>query len=62
MRTQAPRGITIVIAGILIVIGIAGTFLHLLPSVAGYPGTTLGVVAYVVATLVMLAGAFFRGL
>lgn len=50
------------IAVILTVIGIAGTFLHLLPNVAGYPGTTLGVVAYVAATLVMLAGVFFRGL
>ncbi|MEO8625569.1 MAG: hypothetical protein ABI452_02610 [Candidatus Limnocylindrales bacterium] len=62
MRTQSPRGRTIVIAVILTVIGIAGTFLHLLPNVAGYPGTTLGVVAYVAATLVMLAGVFFRGL
>ncbi len=62
MRSQAPRGLTIVIAAILIVIGVAGTFLHLLPSVAGYPGTTIGVVAYVVATVVMLAGVLFRGL
>lgn len=62
MRTQAPRGMTIVVAGILVVVGIAGTFLHLLPSVAGYPGTTVGVVAYVVATVVMVAGVFIRGL
>ncbi|MDL2334759.1 MAG: hypothetical protein QFC55_01840 [Chloroflexota bacterium] len=62
MRTQAPRGMTIVVAGILVVVGIAGTFLHLLPSVAGYPGATLGVVAYVVATVVMVAGVFIRGL
>lgn len=62
MRTHAPRGMTIVIAGILVVIGIAGTFLHLLPSVAGYPGSTLGVIAYVAATVVMLAGVFVRGL
>jgi hypothetical protein len=62
MEQHAPRGITIVIAVILVVIGIAGTFLNLLPTVAGYPGTTLGVVAYVAATVVMLAGIFIRGL
>lgn len=62
MRTQSPRGLTIVVAAILTVIGFAGTFLHMLPSVAGYPGTTLGVVAYVAATIVMLAGVLFRGL
>jgi hypothetical protein len=62
MEQHAPRGITIVIAVILAVIGIAGTFLNLLPSVGGYAGTTVGVVAYVLATIVMLAGIFIRGL
>ncbi len=62
MRTQAPRGVTIVVAVILTLIGVAGTFLHLLPAVAGYPGTTLGVFAFVAATIVMLAGVLFRGL
>ena len=62
MRQGAPRAGTIVVAAILLIAGVAGTFLHLLPSVAGYPGTTWGVVAYVAATLVMLAGVFVRGL
>ena len=62
MRAHAPRGMTIVIGAILLIVGVAGTFLHLLPSFAGYPGTTWGVVAYVAATLVMLAGVFVRGL
>jgi uncharacterized membrane protein YhhN len=62
MEQHAPRGITIVIAVILVVIGITGTFLNLLPSVGGYAGTTVGVVAYVLATIVMLAGIFIRGL
>ncbi|MEP7361036.1 MAG: hypothetical protein ABI744_05585 [Chloroflexota bacterium] len=53
---------TIVIAAILLVVGIAGTFLNLLPGFAGYAGTTWGVVAYVVATVVMLAGVYARGL
>ena len=62
MKTQAPRSTTIVIAAILVVIGVAGTFLHALPNVGGYAGTTVGVVAYVLATIVMLAGVFIRGL
>jgi uncharacterized membrane protein YhhN len=62
MRQHAPRGTTIVIAAVLLIVGIVGTFLNLLPAVAGYPGTTFGVVAYIAATLVMLAGVFFRGL
>jgi len=62
MNQHAPRGITIVIALILVVIGIAGTFLNLLPNIGGYAGTTMGVVAYVLATIVMLAGVFIRGL
>jgi uncharacterized membrane protein YhhN len=62
MQQHAPRGITIVIAVILVVVGIAGTFLNLLPNLGGYAGTTVGVVAYVLATIVMLAGIFIRGL
>jgi hypothetical protein len=62
MRQHAPRGVTIIVAAILVVIGIAGTFLHLIPDVAGYPGTSVGAAAYAAATLVMLAGIFIRGL
>ena len=62
MEQHAPRSTTIVIAVILVIIGVAGTFLHMLPNVGGYPGTTVGVVAYVLATIVMLAGIFIRGL
>jgi hypothetical protein len=62
MEQHAPRNTTVVIAIILVVIGIAGTFLHLLPNVGGYPGEIAGVVAYVLATIVMLAGIFVRGL
>jgi hypothetical protein len=62
MSQHAPRTMTILLAAILVLVGITGTFLNLLPSVAGYPGTTIGVVAYVAATVVMLAGVFIRGL
>jgi uncharacterized membrane protein YhhN len=62
MSQHAPRGLTILVAVLLIVIGVAGTFLGLIPNVAGISGETIGVVAYVAATVVMLAGVFIRGL
>jgi hypothetical protein len=62
MRQHAPRGTTIILAAILALVGVAGTFLNLVPNIAGYPGTTIGVVAYVAASVVMLAGVFLRGL
>ena len=62
MRQHAPRGITILVAAILVIVGILGTFAGLIPSVAGIDGATIGIGAYVLATLVMLAGIFIRGL
>lgn len=62
MRQQAPRGVTILVAAVLVVIGIAGTFLGLIPAVAGISGVTIGVIAYAAAVIVMLAGIFIRGL
>jgi len=62
MRQQAPRGVTILIAAILVLVGVLGTFLAVIPAVAGISGVTIGIVAYVAATIVMLAGVFVRGL
>ena len=62
MRQHAPRGITIAVAAILLLVGILGTFLGLIPSIAGIDGATIGVVAYSASTLLMLAGIFVRGL
>ena len=62
MGQQAPKGITIIIAAILVVIGVVGTFLGLIPNVASIEGETIGVAAYVGASLLMLAGLFVRGL
>ena len=59
---HAPRGITMVVAAVLVVVGVLGTFLGMIPAVAGISGETIGVVAYVAATLVMLAGIYIRGL
>jgi hypothetical protein len=61
MTQQAPRGITILVAVILLLLGVVGTFLGLIPNVGGVPGATIGVAAYVASTLVMLVGVFFRG-
>jgi hypothetical protein len=62
MRQHAPRGITILVAALLVVVGVVGTFLGLIPDVAGISGELIGVGAYVAATLVILAGIFVRGL
>lgn len=59
---RAPRMGTILVAILLVIVGVAGTFLHLIPAVAGYSGSTIGVAAYVLATIVILLGIFFRGL
>lgn len=61
MRNQhAPKGITIAVAAVLVLLGIAGTFLSLIPAVAGFSGEAIGFAAYVAATVVMLAGIFTR--
>jgi hypothetical protein len=59
---KAPRGVTMAVAAVLLLVGVAGTFLALIPAVMGISGETIGVVAYVVATIVMLIGIFTRGL
>ena len=59
---KTPRGVTMAVTVVLVLVGIAGTFLSLIPAVAGVSGETIGVVAYVAATVLMLLGVFFRGL
>ena len=59
---HAPRGITIAVAVVLVLVGIAGTFLGRIPDVGGITGETIGVTSYVLATFVMLAGIYVRGL
>ena len=62
MTQHAPRGVTIAVAAVLVAIGILGTFLGLIPTIAGVPGATTGVAAYALATIVMLVGIFTRGI
>jgi hypothetical protein len=59
---RAPRNVTVGVALVLVLIGVLGTFLGLIPAVAGISGETIGIVAYVAATVVMLLGIFLRGL
>lgn len=59
---RAPRNATVLVALVLVVIGVLGTFLGLIPAIAGISGETIGIFAYVAATVVMLLGIFLRGL
>ena len=59
---KAPRGVTLALAAVLVLIGILGTFLSLIPAVAGVSGETIGIIAYVVAAILVLIGVFTRGL
>jgi hypothetical protein len=58
----APRMPTIVVALVLVLVGLLGTFGNLLPSVAGIDSATLGVWAFLAATVVLLAGIVFEGI
>ena len=59
---RAPRGGTILVSVILVIVGILGTFLGWIPDIGSADGETLGVLAYVVAAALMLIGIFTRGL
>ncbi|HWH36349.1 MAG TPA: hypothetical protein VNT28_01055 [Candidatus Limnocylindrales bacterium] len=59
---RAPRNATVLVALVLLAIGVLGTFLGLIPAIAGISGATIGILAYVAATIVMLLGIFLRGL
>jgi hypothetical protein len=61
MRSNfAPRFETIVIALIVTIVGVLGTFGKILPRIAGYDSVTLGMWCYIVATVILLAGVFFK--
>jgi hypothetical protein len=60
-RTQhAPRLETIIVALAVTLVGVLGTFGHALPTIAGASSETLGILAYVAATVILLVGVFFR--
>jgi len=51
----APTARTIIVALILIIVGLLGTYGTLLPDV-------VGIVAFIAATVVLLLGIVFRGI
>jgi hypothetical protein len=58
----APRMPTIIIALVLIVIGLLGTFVGALPPIAGIDPEVLGAWSFVVAAAVLLAGMLVEGI
>ena len=58
----APRMPTIIVALVLIVAGLFGTFGGMLPSVAGLGSESLGAWAFVAAAIVLFLGMIFEGI
>jgi hypothetical protein len=59
---RAPRGGTILVSVVLVLVGIVGTFLGWIPDIGSVDGETLGILAYVVAAGLMLIGIYTKGL
>ena len=63
MRTNfAPRMPTILVAVVLTVIGILGTFGGLLPTLGGFDSVTLGIWAFIAGFVVLMLGILFKGI
>jgi hypothetical protein len=58
----APRMPTIIVALVLMLIGLLGTFVGALPSIAGLSGDAIGAWSLVVAAVVLLLGMVFEGI
>ena len=58
----APRMPTIIVALVLIVGGLLGTFGGMLPTMAGLSSEALGAWAFVAAAIVLLLGMVFEGI
>ena len=58
----APRLPTIIVALVLMLIGLLGTFVGALPAIAGLSGETVGAWSLVVAAVVLLLGMVFEGI
>lgn len=63
MRSNfAPKFETIVVALIVTIVGVLGTFGKIIPTIAGYDSVTIGMWCYIAATVILLIGVFFRRL
>ena len=58
----APRMPTIIVALVLIVVGLLGTFGGMLPPAAGLESEALGAWAFVAAAIVLFLGMIFEGI
>ena len=58
----APRMPTIIVALVLVVVGLLGTFGGMLPAVAGLTSEALGAWSFVAAAVVLLLGMVFEGI
>ncbi|MGH2357027.1 MAG: hypothetical protein ACRDGJ_03315 [Candidatus Limnocylindria bacterium] len=58
----APRMPTIIVALALMVIGLFGTFVGALPSIAGLAGEAIGAWSLLIAAVVLVAGMLFEGI
>lgn len=58
----APRMPTIIVALVLIVVGLLGTFGGMLPSLAGLSSEALGAWSFVAAAVTLLLGMVFEGI
>ncbi|MBA2489197.1 MAG: hypothetical protein H0V36_07760 [Chloroflexi bacterium] len=59
---HAPKLATIGFCLIFVLVGVLGTFAHLIPAIAGFSGELIGIWSFIVATVVILAGIFFEGI
>lgn len=59
---RAPRMATVVVAVVLVIVGVAGTFGGMLPSLAGMSSPELGAWAYVAAAVLLVLGMIFEGI
>jgi hypothetical protein len=57
-----PRMPTIIVALALMVIGLLGTFVGVLPSLAGLDSAAIGAWSFVAAGAVLLLGMVFEGI
>ena len=58
----APRMPTIILALVLMLVGLLGTFVGALPDIAGLSGETIGAWSLVAAAAVLLLGMIFEGI
>lgn len=63
MRSNfAPKFETIIVALVVTIVGVLGTFGKIIPTIAGFDSVTIGMWCYIAATVILLIGVFFKRL